>query len=128
MEVILKKYKKIKLIEGKKAKLYDGDELGIRNSKFSIEVNSSSFKINIFDFYNNPLRNIINIISENDLRIIVSSQGFIETKKLFIDYKSTNNLDIYYCKQDNFIFLFSMGEFQPTRYMIFLEAIWTLDE
>lgn len=118
----------IKVIEKKNLKLYDGEELELRNAIFSIDVNGIFVKIKVLDFYNNPLRNITSIINQEELENIVTVQNFEKTRKLFIDYKSINNLDIYYCQHENLILLFSMGEFQPGRYLIFLEGMWVFSE
>ena len=42
-------------------------------------------------------------------------------------YKGSNNLRLYYHKKGNTIVVFAYGEFQPGRYMLYLEGFWIVD-
>lgn len=41
-------------------------------------------------------------------------------------YQSEENLSLYYIIKDNHLYIFSWGEKQPARYMLFVESVWDL--
>ena len=115
-------------LENKKI-LYDGLETE-ELYKTTFQVNNIIFKIS--DFKDNSVDQLRDIISNDDFRQIEeffnSNSEFL---KYFKDYKfdkiplkSEENLSIYYLLQEDKIYLFSFGEKQPGRYMLFLEGIW----
>ena len=120
----------MRALENKKI-LYDGLETE-ELYKTTFQVNNIIFKIS--DFKDNSMDKLKNIISNDDFRQIAelynSNSEFL---KYFKDYKfdkiilkSEENLLIYYLSRQDKIYLFSFGEKQPGRYMLFLESIWTL--
>lgn len=50
----------------------------------------------------------------------------IETSKTDVGFLSKDSFQLYYLKTKNLLLLFSMGEFQPARYMLYLENVWQL--
>lgn len=118
-------------LENKKI-LYDGLETEELYQK-DFEVYGIMFKIP--DFMENSIEKLKNSISNEDfgqIEELYSSNS--EFLKYFKDYKfdklplkSEENLSIYYLLSYNKIYLFSFGEKQPGRYMLFLEGVWDLN-
>ncbi|WP_415327930.1 hypothetical protein [Chryseobacterium sp. MMS23-Vi53] len=74
-------------------------------------------------FYNNPLRELKKEIDAENFNLIIKENKFNLINNFIEKYTSENGLEIYYLKKNDFIFLFSYGEYQPGRYILFLEAI-----
>lgn len=110
----------IKKIEITRQKLFDGDEEKCLQEVFEIE----NQKIKLIDFYNNPLRDLKKEIDEESFDIIVKEDKFHVIAGFIEKYTSEEGLEIHYLKKNDSIYLFSYGEYQPARYMLFLEGIW----
>lgn len=110
----------IKKIEITRQKLFDGDEEKCLQEVFEIE----NQKIKLIDFYNNPLRDLKKEIDEESFDIIVKEDKFHVIAGFIEKYTSEEGLEIHYLKNNDSIYLFSYGEYQPARYMLFLEGIW----
>lgn len=111
---MIKKYKTIR------QKLFDGEEDHCLKEVFKIgdqEIRSS-------DFYNNTLRELRKEIDNESFDIIVEESTFRLQNNLMEKYTSVEGLEINYLKINNFIYIFSYGEYQSGRYLLFLESIW----
>jgi hypothetical protein len=42
-------------------------------------------------------------------------------------YKGSDGLRLYFSKKGNTVVVFAYGEFQPTRYKLYLEGIWKIN-
>ena len=113
-----------------RTKLFDGleiDELYQKNFK----VHQLTFKI--LDFIENPLDKLNDNISEDDYQRIGElfnarsefSRYFKRYKFDVIPLKSEENLLLYFLLKESQIYIFSFGEKQPGRYMLFLKGIWS---
>jgi len=112
----------IKLDTNKK-QLFDGFEDDIFNKEFLLKEK----KINIKNIINNKFKKLREIINENDFTTIIKDLNIIKHNELFESYKSSDDsLQIYYLINDNNLFVFSYGEFQPARYQLYLEGIYSL--
>jgi len=109
--------KKNKII---KQKLFDGDETNCLQEVFEIE----NQKIKLIDFYNNPLRDLKKEIGDESFDTIVRENEFTLKNSFIEKYVSEEELEIHYLKNNDVIYLFSYGEYQSGRYMLFLEGIW----
>ncbi|WP_337966804.1 hypothetical protein [uncultured Flavobacterium sp.] len=108
----------------KREKLFDGFESDIIHQTFKIECPNKKVNIKITDFIDNSLEDILNYINESDLKQIVSDLKLRKVDSFIPKYKSVDNLDLYFCIKEDLILLFSYGEIQPMRYVMFLEAIY----
>jgi hypothetical protein len=108
-----------------KTGLFDGFEDDAINKVFEITVNATQYKFKINDFVKNPLKNIGSEIGDDNLQLIVSKERFTKSK-IYEQYKSSENLKVYFLTKDKIFLLFSYGEFQPARYKLFLEAAWEM--
>lgn len=110
----------IKKNEITRQKLFDGDEEQCLKEIFEIE----NQKIKLIDFYNSPLRDLKKETDDESVETIIR-ESEVTVKNIFIEnYVSEEGLEIHYLKKNDVIYLFSYGEFQPGRYMLFLEGIY----
>ncbi|KMQ64627.1 hypothetical protein ACM46_10275 [Chryseobacterium angstadtii] len=106
-------------IEMIRRKLFDGDEEKALKHVFVIE--NQAFKL--MDFYNYPLRELKKEIGERIFNIIMKESTFSLVNSFVEKYLSEDGLEIHYVKRNEAIYLFSYGEYQPGRYLLFLEGI-----
>ncbi|PQA90906.1 hypothetical protein B0A69_19425 [Chryseobacterium shigense] len=109
----------IENIEMIRRKLFDGDEEKAVRHVFAIE--NQTFKL--IDFYNNPLRGLKKEIGERSFNIIMKESTFSLVNSFVEKYLSEDGLEIHYVKKNEAIYLFSYGEYQPGRYLLYLEGI-----
>ncbi|MFC0516975.1 hypothetical protein ACFFGT_22390 [Mucilaginibacter angelicae] len=103
-----------------KSLLFDGDEAEAVHKSFSLPAGSIKFN----DFANNNFEDLRKVITTDDFETIVKTGGFNAD---FLNlYKGSERLRLYYTKKGNTIAVFAYGEFQPTRYKLYLEGIWEL--
>ncbi|WP_343658987.1 hypothetical protein [Chryseobacterium sp.] len=110
----------IKKNEITRQKLFDGDEQECLKEVFEIE----NQKIRLIDFYNSPLRDLKKEIDDESFDAIISECHFNLRNNFIETYLSEEGLEIHYVKNNDSIYLFSYGEFQSGRYMLFLEGIY----
>lgn len=106
-------------IEMIRRKLFDGDEEKALKHVFAIE--NQTFKL--MDFYNHPLRELKKEIGERSFNTIIKESTFSLVNSFIEKYLSEEGLEMHYVKKNENIYLFSYGEYQPGRYMLFLEGI-----
>ncbi|MFY7845874.1 immunity protein Tsi6 family protein [Chryseobacterium gambrini] len=99
--------------------LFDGDERECVNKVF--EVNHQ--KIRMIDFYDHPLKELKKQTDHESFDLMVEENSFKRINNIIEKYISEKGLEIYYLKKNDLIYLFSYGEYQPGRYMLFLEDI-----
>lgn len=110
----------IKKFEISKQKLFDGDEEKCLEEIFELEHQ----KIKLTGFYNNPLRDLKKEIDEESFNAIIQESKFSLINSFIEKYTSEDGLEVNYLKNHNLIYLFSYGEYQAGRYLLFLENIW----
>jgi hypothetical protein len=108
-----------KMPEKLKQKLFDGDEEKCLKEVFEIE----NQKIKLIDFYNNPLRDLKKVMNHESFDVIIKEGKFNLINSFIEKYVSEDGLEIHYLKNNDAIYLFSYGEYQNGRYMLFLESI-----
>jgi len=110
----------IKKTEISKQKLFDGDEeIGLKEV---FEIGNQ--KVRLIDFYHNPLWELKKETDDKSFGIIIKESNFNLTNNFIEKYTSEEGLEILYLKNNDEIYLFSYGEYQSGRYMLFLEGIW----
>ena len=110
----------IRKIEIIRQKLFDGEEEQCLNEVFEIE----NQRISLADFYNKPLKELKKEIDHESFDIVIEVSKFSLVNSFFEKYSSEDGLEISYLKSNDTLYLFSYGEYQPGRYMLFLEGIW----
>lgn len=103
-----------------KQKLFDGDEQKCLTEIFEIE----NQKIKLIDFHNSPLRDLKKEIDDESFDTIVRESEFDVRSNFIEKYVFEEGLEILYQKNNDLIFLFSYGEYQQGRYILYLESIW----
>ena len=98
--------------------LFDtSNENEIYNNFHKIELENS-----IVSFYFNELKGFEEIeLNNKDLEFVIFSCGG-KIRKGLISYKNEDGLKIYCLNTSSHLFLFSIGEFQPSRYKMTLEC------
>lgn len=113
----------IKKQEQPKSLLFDGNEDEIINKTFNLPQGSVNFN----EFANNNFENLASTIGTDNFKAIVESAGF-KTDGGFLNlYQGSERLRLYYAKKGNSIFIFAFGEFQPTRYKLYIEGVWEVE-
>ena len=114
----------------KKAKslIFDGPEQEILHKTFDLSRETTlNTAIKLDDFANNTLEDLQDAISAADFEFIIKTGAFVTDGGFLNLYKGSNNLRLYYHKKGNTIVVFAYGEFQPGRYMLYLEGFWIVD-
>lgn len=109
----------IENIEIIKQKLFDGHEEEGLQKVFDIE----NQKFKLIDIYNNPLRALKKEIGDKSFNTVIKESKFNLINSFVEKYTSEEGLAINYLKKNEAIYLFSYGEYQQGRYMLFLEGI-----
>ena len=120
----------MKLLENKKI-LYDGLENQELYTK-TFDVKNNNFKlskilINKIEHLKKqiPKEDFLEIVKELEFQTIVNSDFVKYFKDLNLVeelYQSKDGLSIYYIIKENQLYIFSFGEKQPGRYILYLEA------
>jgi hypothetical protein len=119
---MITKYKKDRSL------IFDGPEADILEMSFHLDdgpLDGQAIKLQ--DFAANDFENLKEVIGDEHFEFILETGAFLPDEGFLNHYKSENRLKLYYIKKGNSIAVFSYGEFQPTRYQLYLEGIWTVD-
>jgi hypothetical protein len=103
-------------------KLFDGDEQNALNRVFE----TGNRKISWTGLYSHPLKNLKNETGAETFEAIIRESGFHLQETVVEQYRSQEGLEISYLKDRETIYLFSQGEYQPGRYLLYLESVWHL--
>ncbi len=103
-----------------KQKLFDGDEGECLQKVFQVDDQ----KVSLTDFYNNPLRALKKEIDAESFDKVIEESKFNRINNYNEIYTSEERLEVHYLIKNEMIYLFSYGEYQPGRYMLFLEGVW----
>ncbi len=110
-----------------KQKLFDGVENILYNETFMIDYNQKEYSLKVADFENNSFEQLVKITDSKTIDTIVNEGQFIKKEGLLTIYTGTDDLRLYYFKKDNLLFILAFGEFQPTRYKLYLEGVWNMN-
>jgi hypothetical protein len=111
-----------------KSLIFDGSEQDVLKLSFTpdtIVETGGAIKFN--DFANNTFEDLRNIISEDDFNSIVKTGELAPDNGFLKLYKGSDGLRLYFSKKGNTVVVFAYGEFQPTRYKLYLEGIWRIN-
>ncbi len=103
-----------------KQKLFDGDEGECLQKVFQVDDQ----KATLTDFYNNPLRALKKEIDADSFEKVIEESKFNLINGNLEIYTSEERLAVHYLIRNEMIYLLSYGEYQPGRYMLFLEGVW----
>lgn len=118
---MITKYEKVNSL------LFDGSQEGILNKPMGLDTKiDTGAPVKFNDFANHTFEDLRKILDDDDFEFIVKTGEFTGDDGFLNLYKGTDNLRLYYLKRDNIIMVFAFGEFQPTRYKLYLEGVWKL--
>jgi hypothetical protein len=111
-----------------KSLIFDGPESEVLNKVFDVGTETAvSVTIKFGDFANNNFEDLQQVVTNDDFEFILKTGGFAPDGGFLNLYKNSDDLRLYYYKQGNTVVVFAYGEFQPFRYMLYLEGVWTID-
>lgn len=102
--------------EFKRTKLFDGVEHELFDKEFLLNIEGKSLSF------------IVDDINQFKLIDYPDKQDIIDELLLKSDGSSNiitkEGLQVYYLHKDDLLIVFSLGEYQSGRYLLFLEGIW----
>jgi hypothetical protein len=108
-----------------KSLIFDGSESEVLNKSFDLDTEIDvGAAIQFNDFAGNNFEDLQQVIGDDDFKAIVTTGEFAPDGGFLNIYKNSDNLRLYFCKRGNVIIVFAYGEFQPTRYKLYMEGIW----
>lgn len=110
-------YKKAKLL------MFDGVEDDLLSRSFDLSGQTGlNTTIKLDDFANNNFEDLERLIGSHNFQLITKAGGFARDGGFLNLYKNSDGLRLYYYKNSDTIVVFAFGEFQPGRYMLYLEG------
>ena len=108
-----------------KALIFDGAEREITNRSFDISQQTAiNVVVKFDDFAANNFEDLQPLLGKDDFAFITKTGEFSPDGGFLNLYKSSDNLRLYFYKKSTIIVVFAYGEFQPGRYMLYLEGFW----
>jgi|ERR1700754_3116070 len=110
-----------------KSLIFDGNEQDAVKLSFTPDtIVEAGGPIKFSDFAGNTFEDLHNAVDKDDFEAVLKTGGFTPDNGFLKLYKGSDNLRLYFCKKGNTILVFAYGEFQPTRYKLYLEGIWKI--
>ena len=109
------------------ALIYDGFEPDFQTPEFALFAGGA--RLVLGDFVNQPLEALRADLATRDFEQIVEEQGLTAPPEPWQTWHGTHDLALYYYwlekgrRRD--LVILAYGEYQPARYMIYVEGIWT---
>ena len=114
-------YKTLRLL------LFDGSEQELIGRSFDLgEETGIKTPVKFEELVSNNFEDLKDINGSGDFAFILKTGGFAPDGGLLNLYKGSHNLRLYYLKKDRIIIVSAFGEFQPARYMLWIEGTWLL--
>ncbi|MEN0057123.1 MAG: hypothetical protein AAGC65_25825, partial [Mucilaginibacter sp.] len=83
--------------------------------------------IKFSDFAGNGFEDLQTAIGKENFDAILKTGDFTPDSGFLNLHKGSDGLRLYFSKKGNTILVFAYGEFQPTRYKLYLEGIWKIN-
>ncbi|NHA04862.1 hypothetical protein G7092_13710 [Mucilaginibacter sp. HC2] len=107
--------------------IFDGDEQDVISRSFQPDTKTNlGGAIAFDDFINHDFEDLQGLIGDDDFASIVKTGNFTRDSGFLHQYHGSDNLKLYFCQRDKTIVVFAYGEFQPTRYKLYLEGVWVI--
>lgn len=108
-------------------KVFDGFENELFNRLFEVEiVGYGKLEINPQIVDDNKFKNLGKSLGEPGIDIITEKKKFDFKTGIFPGYVGTDGLELKYLFVKDLVLVFSLGEYQPSRYIFYLEGAWKL--
>ena len=110
----------MRMLEFKRTKLFDGVEYELFNKEFLLNIEGKSLSFIADDITQFKL---IDYQGKQEIiyELLLKSEGNS-------DIITKEGLQVYYLSKDDLLIVFSLGEYQSGRYMLFLEGIWQKEQ
>lgn len=113
----------MKLIEIRTETLYSGTEARVEDIVFTIEYEGKKTKVTLDDL---DIHELLELEEKYDIKEMVKLGQY----KLFgsgaKEYRTTNDLPLFYMMDGDYVIITSSGEHQRGGYKIVLESIWKI--
>ena len=107
----------MKKLNYNRVKIFDGFEKQLFDNDISIYIENKEISFIADDLTPNKLFDLGFNMQIIDELFLVNNKSIITTK---------DRLEVYYLKSENLLIIFSMGEYQPGRYMLFQEGVYDI--
>ncbi len=107
--------------------IFDGAEQDVISRSFKPNIKTDFEGAIAFDeAVKHDFEDLRGVIGDDDFESIVKTGGFTPDGGFLHQYRGSDNLKLYFYKTGKTIVVFAYGEFQPTRYKLYLEGVWVV--
>lgn len=110
-------------------KVYDGNPEDWQQP-INLPLGPSHWAFTLAEISSQSFTQLEDILGSESFQIILKTQGYTHPKTEFEGYRGADNLPLCYYTRSNpqdstwDLILISLGEYQPMRWMAYLEGIW----
>ena len=108
--------------------LYDGFEPDNYQQEFQLSEEFGSLRFTLTEILDQPFKNLGKILDSETFKQFAAAQKLKNQNTEWETFVGNGDLSLYYFIRGNKLILVSFGEFQPMRYMIYLESVWQIKE
>lgn len=112
----------IQVIERINQKIFDGSEQDCSKQIFNVYGK----EIRLSNFYNTPFRQLKKEIGAADFDYIIQRENLKLEASICDIYKTSDDLEVYFFLYKHYIYIFSFGEYQPSRFILKIESLWKI--
>jgi hypothetical protein len=107
--------------------IFDGAEQDVLAQSFKPETKADIGPAIAFDdAVKHDFEDLRGVIDDDDFESIIKTGDFEPDGGPLHQYRGSDNLKLYFFKRGKTVVVFAYGEFQPTRYKLYLEGVWVV--
>jgi len=107
--------------------IFDGNEQDVVSRSFQPDTQTDlGGAIEFDDAVKHDFEDLRGVIGDDDFESIIKTGDFTPDGGFLHQYRGSDNLKLYYLKRGKTVVVFAYGEFQPTRYKLYLEGVWVV--
>ena len=110
----------------RKVCLYDGFEPDDYQQEFHLADEYANINFTLSEIINQPFKNLRNVLDSENYDHLAALQQLKNPNTEWETFVGSNDLSLYYFVRGDKLILVSFGEFQPARYMVYLESVWQI--
>lgn len=107
--------------------LYDGFEPDDYYQEFQLPDEYSNLSFTLSEIITQPFKNLRNLVDAETYDQLAALQKLKNPNTEWEIFVGDNDLSLYYLIRENKLILISFGEFQPARYICYLESVWEIE-
>lgn len=116
-------------IEVETKKLFDGFEKNLFSNIYSVSIRGYGLiKVDPSIIEKNSFDQLSTVFNAQVLDKIAGEKKFMFDAGIFPGFVGTGELDLKYLLVEDLVLIFSIGEFQPARYIFYFEGAWKIAE